>query len=212
MTINILTDLIPIPCTDRATIDKLRSLLVEIQATWFDNLFDSGLTFSTPEIFEKMQEAICLLERRDNPSAKGIDLKAIASDYALLERIFIAAEWSTEEYSQLSFDSSTMKGCDLVALHRFSAVGILKEVDAYRNLKASVDSADQEIWEIAERLQKKLLHVRQALQDSDIMKAKELVGLWVDDRSIETRIVDSYPDDAQPVDHKYTDDEDYGFS
>ena len=135
MTIDILSDLIPIPCTDRDKINQLRSLLVQIQSAWFDNLFDSGLTFSTPEIFEKMQSAICLLERRDNPSVKGIDLKAIASDYALLEKIFIAAEWATEEYSQLSFDSSTMKGCDLVALHRFSAVGILKEVDAYRNSK-----------------------------------------------------------------------------
>lgn len=164
---NILTDLIPIPCTDRDKINQLRLLLVEIQASWFDNLFDSGLTFSTPEIFEKMQEAVCLLERRDNPSQKGVDLKAIASDYALLERIFIAAEWSTEEYNHSTFDSSTVRGCDLVQLHRFSAVRILQEVVEYQS---------------TQRAQKLMVNESTIIVDSD-------------DRSTETRIVDSYPDD-----------------
>ena len=93
-----LDDLIPIPCTDREKLMQLRSLLIEIQATWFDNLFDSGLTFSDKEVWEKMQEAVCLMERRDNPSQKGFDLKSIASDYKKLEEIFIASEWSADQF------------------------------------------------------------------------------------------------------------------
>ena len=121
-------DLIPIPCTDRATIDKLRSLLIEIQAAWLDSLFDSGLTLSTPKIWQKMQEAVCLLHRRDDISAKGFDLKTIASDYDLLEQIFIAKHW---EATNLVLDDSSFVGCDLVRIHHFSAIGILKEVVAF---------------------------------------------------------------------------------
>ena len=123
-----LDDLIPIPCTDREKLMQLRSLLIEIQATWFDNLFDSGLTFSDKEVWEKMQEAVCLMERRDNPSAKGFDLKSIASDYKKLEQIFIANHWEVTDYT---LDDSSFVGCDLIRAHHFSAIGILKEVVAF---------------------------------------------------------------------------------
>ncbi len=229
MTIDILTELIPIPCTDRETIDKLRSLLIEIQAAWLDSLFDSGLTFSTPEIWEKMQEAVCLMQRRDDPSKKGIDLKAIASDYKLLEQIFIAKHWETNGYV---LDDSSFVGCDLIQAHHFSALGTLRKVDALhqsillakkkelslKDLKQKLVDAiadddlsevgrlilendeQQKIWEEAERLQKKLLQVRQALQGSDILRAKEIVGLWQDpNRTIEQRVVDSYSFEVVPV-------------
>ena len=123
-----LDDLIPIPCTDREKLMQLRSLLIEIQATWFDNLFDSGLTFSDKEVWEKMQEAVCLMERRDNPSQKGFDLKSIASDYKKLEQIFIANHWEVTDYT---LDDSSFVGCDLIRAHHFSAIGILKEVVAF---------------------------------------------------------------------------------
>jgi hypothetical protein len=124
-------ELTPIPYTDRANIEKLRSLIVEIQATWLDNLFDSGLTFSDSVIAEKMTEAVCLMNQQNDQSKKGIDLKAIASDYELLEQIFIAKHW---ECTDLLLDSSTFIGCDLVTMHRFSATRILQEVQAYREL------------------------------------------------------------------------------
>lgn len=127
---NILAELVPIPYTDKAKIDRLRSLLVEIQAAWLDNLFDTGQTFSNPEIAEKMTEAVCLMERSVNASHKGIDLKAIASDYELLEQIFIAKLWDVDE--NFTLDSSSFVGCDLVQMHRFSSIGILKEVQAFR--------------------------------------------------------------------------------
>ena len=123
-----LDDLIPIPCTDREKLMQLRSLLIEIQATWFDNLFDSGLTFSDKEVWEKMQEAVCLMERRDNPSQKGFDLKSIASDYKKLEEIFIASEWSADQFL---LNSDDFKSCDLVRIHHFSAISILKEVQNF---------------------------------------------------------------------------------
>ena len=123
-----LDDLIPIPCTDREKLMQLRSLLIEIQATWFDNLFDSGLTFADPIVWEKMQEAVCLMERRDNPSQKGFDLKSIASDYKKLEEIFIANHWEVTDYT---LDDSSFVGCDLIRAHHFSAIGILKEVVAF---------------------------------------------------------------------------------
>ncbi len=124
----IINDLIPIPCTDREKLLKLRSLLIEIQSTWFDNLFDSGLTFADPIVWEKMQKAVCLMERRDNPSAKGFDLKSIASDYKKLEEIFIASEWSADQFL---LNSDDFKACDLVRVHHFSAIGILKEVQNF---------------------------------------------------------------------------------
>lgn len=128
-----INNLIPIPCTDRAKLTKLRSLLAEIQAEWLNNLFDSGLTFSTPEVWAKMQKAICLLQRRDDPSAKGFDLKDIASDYDLLEQIFISKRWRYDEFGdQVLLDSDNFKGCELVQIHRFSAITILKEVEIYR--------------------------------------------------------------------------------
>ena len=123
-----ISNLIPISCTDRPKIEKLRSLIIQIQSAWLDNLFDSGLTFSNPDIFKKMQEAICLMEQRDNASAKGFDLKTIASDYDLLEKIFIASEWSADQFL---LNSDDFKACDLVRIHHFSAMGILKEVQSY---------------------------------------------------------------------------------
>jgi hypothetical protein len=128
MTTEIINDLIPIPCTDREKLLKLRSLLIEIQSTWFDNLFDSGLTFADPIVWEKMIQAVCLMERRDNPSAKGFDLKTIASDYKLLEQIFIASEWSADQFL---LNSDDFKACNLVRVHHFSAIRILKEVQAF---------------------------------------------------------------------------------
>lgn len=128
MTTEIINDLIPIPCTDREKLLKLRSLLIEIQSAWLDNLFDSGLTFSDKEVWEKMQQAVCLMERRDNVSAKGFDLKTIASDYKLLEQIFIASEWSADQFL---LNSDDFKACDLVRMHHFSAIGILKEVQVF---------------------------------------------------------------------------------
>ena len=156
MTTEIINDLIPIPCTDREKLMQLRSLLIEIQSTWLDNLFDSGLTFSNKEVWEKMVQAVCLMERRDNPSAKGFDLKSIASDYKLLEQIFIASEWSADQFL---LNSDDFKACDLVRIHHFSAIGILKEVQTF----------------IANR----------QLQESQ----------RGDDRTIEERVVDSYPDE-----------------
>lgn len=126
MTIDILTKLIPIPCVEHEKLNRLRSLLIEIQAAWFGNSFGSGETFSTPEIWGKMQEAVCLMHQSDDPSKKGIDLKAIASDYELLEQIFIARHWETNGYV---LDDSSFVGCDLIQMHRFSALGILRKVD-----------------------------------------------------------------------------------
>lgn len=125
MTIDILNQLTPIPCTEREKLFRLRSLLIEIQAAWFDNSFGSGETFANPEIWEKMQESVCLMQRQDDPSKKGIDLKAIASDYKLLEQIFIAKHWEVTGYV---LDDVSFVGCDLIRMHHFSAIGILKEV------------------------------------------------------------------------------------
>jgi hypothetical protein len=116
MTKEIIDDLIPIPCTDRQKLMQLRSLQVEILAAWFDNFFDSGLTFADPIVWQKMQDAVCLMERRDNPSQKGFDLKTIASDYKKLEEIFIANNW---EVSNLILDDSSFVGCDLITIHHF---------------------------------------------------------------------------------------------
>jgi len=145
MTKEIINDLIPIPCTDRKKLLKLRSLLVEIQSAWFDNLFDSGLTFSDKNVWSKMQQAVCLMERRDDPSAKGVDLKIVASDYKLLEQIFIASEWSAD---QLLLNSEDFKSCDLVRIHHFSAIKILKEVQdfiANRNINLLTQDSDSSI-------------------------------------------------------------------
>jgi len=132
MTTEIINDLIPIPCTDREKLMQLRSLLIEIQSTWFDNLFDSGLTFADPIVWEKMQQAVCLMERRDNPSAKGFDLKSIASDYKLLEQIFISKRWRYDENDdKVYLDSDDFKGADLIQIHAFSPVGILKKVEQH---------------------------------------------------------------------------------
>lgn len=176
MTINILTELIPIPCTEHEKLNRLRSLLIEIQAAWFDNLFDSGLTFSTPEIWGKMLGAVCLLERRDNPSAKGIDLKAIASDYDLLEQIFISKRWRyDEEGDQVLLDADGFKGCDLVRVHHFSAIAILKEVEVYR--------ANRKLEEV--------------LKTAETQKSYIFAEPNTDsDRTIEQRVVDSYPDNG----------------
>lgn len=144
MTKEIIDDLIPIPCTDRETLFKLRTLLIEIQAAWLDNLFDSGLTFADPIVWGKMLQAICLMERRDNPSQKGFDLKSIASDYKKLEELFIASEWSADQFL---LNSDHFKACDLVRVHHFSAIGILKEVQAFianRQLTDLIAQGDKE--------------------------------------------------------------------
>lgn len=138
-------ELIPIPCTEHEKLSRLRSLLIEIQAAWFSNSFGSGETFSTPEIWEKMQEAVCLLHRSDDPSKKGIDLKLIASDYELLEQIFIARHWETNGYV---LDDSSFVGCDLIQMHRFSALGILRKVDALHQsilIQQSKENSDRTI-------------------------------------------------------------------
>lgn len=162
-----LDKLIPIPCTAREKLMKLRSLLIEIQAAWLDNLFDSGLTFADADIWEKMQAAVCLLERRDDPSAKGIDLKAIASDYSLLEQIFISRKWRYDEVGdKIYFDSDSFKGCDLAFMHRFSPTRIIEQALVLaQEIKAKRES-----------------------EESDKDEEDE------DDRTIEQRIVDSYTD------------------
>ncbi|MBD2316656.1 hypothetical protein [Phormidium tenue] len=142
---NILTDLIPIPCIEHEKLNRLQTLIIEIQAAWFANSFGSGETFSTPEIWEKMQEAVCLMHRSDDPSKKGIDLKAIASNYELLEQIFIARHWETSGYV---LDDSSFVGCDLIQMHRFSALGILKKVDALHQsilMQKSKENSDRPI-------------------------------------------------------------------
>ena len=186
MTIDILTELIPIPCTEHEKLSRLRSLLIEIQAMWFDNLFDSGLTFSAPEIWGKMQEAVCLLERRDNPSAKGIDLKAIASDYDLLEQIFISKRWRYDELGdKVYLDSDNFKGCDLAYLHRFSPTRILESA-----LKVA-----EEIKAKREREAAKLSEMIWTLSNQSDIAADS-------DRTIEQRVVESYSDKVYPPDEQ----------
>jgi hypothetical protein len=178
MTIDILTELIPIPCTEHEKLNKLRSLLIEIQAAWFGNSFGSGETFSTPEIWEKMLEAVCLMHRSDDPSKKGIDLKAIASNYPLLEQIFIARHWETSGYV---LDDSSFVGCDLIQMHRFSALGILKKVDALHQSILMQQSKENSDRTVEGRV-------------IDSYQSEIIVGN--DGRSIEQRVVDSYSDDA----------------
>lgn len=139
--------LIPIPCTDREKLLRLRSLLIEIQAAWLDSLFDSGLIFADAAIWEKMQAAVCLMARRDDPSAKGIDLKAIASDYELLEQIFISRKWRYDEVGdKVYFDSDNFKGCDLVFMHRFSPTRIMEQsLVLALEIKAKRESESEEL-------------------------------------------------------------------
>jgi hypothetical protein len=153
---------------------------------WFDNLFDSGLTFSAPEIWGKMQEAVCLLERRDNPSAKGIDLKAIASDYDLLEQIFISKRWRYDELGdKVYLDSDNFKGCDLAYLHRFSPTRILESA-----LKVA-----EEIKAKREREAAKLSEMIWTLSNQSDIAADS-------DRTIEQRVVESYSDKVYPPDEQ----------
>lgn len=166
MTIDILTELIPIPCTEHEKLNRLRSLLIEIQAAWFGNSFGSGETFSTPEIWGKMQEAVCLMHRSDDPSKKGIDLKAIASNYELLEQIFIARHWETSGYV---LDDSSFVGCDLIQMHRFSALGTLRKVHA---LHQSILLAKKKELSLKD-LKQKLLD---AIADDDLSEAFRLLS------------------------------------
>jgi len=108
---------------------KLRSLIVDIQANWFANDFDSGLTFANPNTWQKCQEAINLLRHRDNASRSGFSLLEIADDYDRLESIFISPSYTLiEKELQLDF-----QGCELVLMHKFSALKVLNEAIAKRN-------------------------------------------------------------------------------
>jgi hypothetical protein len=187
---NLVSELIPIPCTDRKKLMQLRSLLIEIQSTWFDNLFDSGLTFADPIVWEKMQEAICLMERRDNPSAKGFDLKSIASDYKLLEQIFIAKHWEVTNYI---LDDSSFVGCDLIRIHHFSAIGVLKEVVAFIANRQSIEieEVDSE-WQIDSTI----IEILNNETLTPLAQTKLIRKYYMmDNRTIEQRVVDSYPDE-----------------
>jgi hypothetical protein len=124
-----LTDLLPIPCVS-PDLMKLRSLIVDIQANWFANDFDSGLTFSNPDTWQKCQEAINLLRHRDNSSRSGFSILEIADDYDRLESIFISPSYAIAN-NQLQLEG--FEDCELVKMHRFSAVRVLKEVIDKRN-------------------------------------------------------------------------------
>jgi hypothetical protein len=184
-------ELIPIPCTDREKFHKLRSLLIEIQSQWFDNLFDSGLTFADPAIWEKMQAAICLMERRDNPSQKGFDLKTIASDYKLLEQIFIAKHWEVTNYI---LDDSSFVGCDLIRIHHFSAIGILKEVVAFI-ANRNINPIDLQIAEI--KADPTLTLLEQTNKIRALYDVAPLVQTADGLRTEERALVDSYPDEDE---------------
>jgi hypothetical protein len=108
---------------------KLRSLIVDIQANWFANDFDSGLTFSNPDTWQKCQEAINLLRHRDNSSRSGFPILEIADDYDRLESIFISPNYALIG-KELQFD---FQGCELVLMHKFSALKVLNEAIAKRN-------------------------------------------------------------------------------
>jgi len=123
-----LTDLLPIPCVS-PDLMKLRSLIVDIQANWFANDFDSGLTFANPDTWQKCQEAINLLRHRDNSSRSGFPILEIADDYERLESIFISPSY-TLIGKELQFD---FQGCELVLMHKFSALKVLNEAIAKRN-------------------------------------------------------------------------------
>ena len=130
-----LTDLLPIPCVS-PDLMKLRSLIVDIQANWFANDFDSGLTFANPDTWQKCQAAINLLRHRDNPSRSGFSLLEIADDYERLESIFISPSYTLiEKELQLDF-----QGCELVQMHKFSALKVLNEAIAKRNIEL-IDTA-----------------------------------------------------------------------
>jgi len=123
-----LSELLPIPCVS-PDLMKLRSLIVDIQANWFANDFDSGLTFSNPDTWQKCQEAINLLRHRDNSSRSGFPILEIADDYERLESIFISPSYTLiEKELQLDF-----QGCELVQMHTFSALKVLNEAIAKRN-------------------------------------------------------------------------------
>jgi len=124
-----LTDLLPIPCVS-PDLMKLRSLIVDIQASWFANDFDSGLTFANPDTWLKCQEAINLLRHRDNSSRSGFPILEIADDYDRLESIFISPNYAIAN-NQLQLEG--FEDCELVKMHRFSAVRVLKEVIDKRN-------------------------------------------------------------------------------
>lgn len=155
--IDITIELIPVPCTNRDAILRLRSLLIDIQAQWLDTLYDSAMTFSDPETWEKMQEAVCLLTRRDNPSAKGIDLNEIASDYKLLEQIFLCKRFEiTEEGDRVQINAVSLMACDLVKMHGFSPIRILEAaqmqvLQAQIQLEETTDDLDAAIKEVVSK-------------------------------------------------------------
>jgi hypothetical protein len=123
---------------------KLRSLIVDIQANWFANDFDSGLTFSNPDTWQKCQEAINLLRHRDNSSRSGFSILEIADDYDRLESIFISPSY-TLIGKELQFD---FQGCELVLMHKFSPLKVLNEAIAKRN----IEIAEEEERKIAAKL------------------------------------------------------------
>ena len=125
---DILTEFYPARCTEREKVHRIRTLIVEIQAEWFYHLYDTGMVFADPDVWAKMQEAICLLRRRDNPSAVGMDLDEIAGDYDLLEQIFIGKHWLADDNGML--DGDTFAACALVELQHFSKIKVLQEANA----------------------------------------------------------------------------------
>jgi len=138
-----LTDLLPIPCVS-PDLMKLRSLIVDIQANWFANDFDSGLTFANPDTWQKCQEAINLLRHRDNASRSGFSLLEIADDYDRLESIFISPSYTLIE-KVLQLD---IQGCELVLMHKFSVLKVLDEAIEQRN----IEIAEEEERKIAAKL------------------------------------------------------------
>ena len=143
-----LTDLLPIPCVS-PDLMKLRSLIVDIQANWFANDFDSGLAFANPNTWQKCQEAINLLRHRDNASRSGFSLLEIADDYDRLESIFISPSY-TLIGKELQFD---FQGCELVLMHKFSALKVLNEAIEQRNIEIAEEEEAKRNKEIAEKLE-----------------------------------------------------------
>ena len=64
-----------------------------------------------------------------------------------LEELFIASEWSADQFL---LNSDHFKACDLVRVHHFSAIGILKEVQAFianRQLADLIAQGNKEVNE-----------------------------------------------------------------
>lgn len=163
---------------------------------------DAAGRAGAPEIWEKMQEAVCLLERRDNPSAKGIDLKAIASDYELLEQIFISKRWRYDELGdKVYLDSDSFKGCDLAYLHRFSPTRILEQsaLKVAEEIKAKTEKEeeDREFKEALSKIPEGFQYKDYLVEPLATNRFRLFAGLPPinSDRTIEQKVVESYPDE-----------------